>query len=220
MESRYRRTSWSYRAMSTAIILIALVLSTAPVRASLGSAGSGLSTTDRELLVDYLTLTQTKFLNSIDGLTEAQWNFRAGPDRWTIAEIADHITLGEGIIYSIVTEKVAKAGTASTDGHTIPDARVLIFINDRTNKLKAPEPVQPRGDWPSRSAIVEEFSSRRARSLEFVRTTSIDLRSKTFANPALKADIDGVQWVLLLGGHCERHVAQIEEVKEDPKYPH
>jgi hypothetical protein len=37
-------------------------------------------------------------------------------------------------------------------------------------------------------------------------------------HPMLKT-IDAYQVMLLLSAHCERHTAQIDEVKADPHYP-
>jgi hypothetical protein len=31
--------------------------------------------------------------------------------------------------------------------------------------------------------------------------------------------MDAYQWLLLLAAHTERHTAQIEEIKADPKFP-
>jgi len=31
--------------------------------------------------------------------------------------------------------------------------------------------------------------------------------------------IDGYQWILFTVGHCERHLAQLKEVKTDAAYP-
>jgi hypothetical protein len=31
--------------------------------------------------------------------------------------------------------------------------------------------------------------------------------------------LDGYQWILLMAGHTERHVLQIEEVKRQPGFP-
>ena len=37
-------------------------------------------------------------------------------------------------------------------------------------------------------------------------------------SPAAK-DLDGIQWVLFIAAHSERHTAQMLEVKADPNFP-
>jgi hypothetical protein len=54
--------------------------------------------------------------------------------------------------------------------------------------------------------------------MSFAEATEADLRSHFFPHPFL-GDLDCYQWLLFLGLHCERHVRQLEEVKEDPRFP-
>ena len=61
------------------------------------TAQDQLSQKDRDAGVKYLEETRAKFLASIDGLSDAQWTFKAGPDRWSIAEVAEHIAVSEAI---------------------------------------------------------------------------------------------------------------------------
>jgi len=48
------------------------------------------------------------FLDATKGLSEAQWNFKSAPDRWSVAECADHIALAEGFIFGRITDGVMK----------------------------------------------------------------------------------------------------------------
>jgi hypothetical protein len=38
------------------------------------------------------------------------------------------------------------------------------------------------------------------------------------AHPAMK-ELDAYQWILFLAAHSERHLKQLQEVKESPGYP-
>ena len=54
--------------------------------------------TDRDALVAHLKKTEAAFLKSIDGLSEAQWKWKPAPDRWSVAEAAEHITKSEDLL--------------------------------------------------------------------------------------------------------------------------
>jgi hypothetical protein len=41
---------------------------------------------DRERGMQYLESTRQAVLDATAGLSEAQWNFKPGPDRWSVAE--------------------------------------------------------------------------------------------------------------------------------------
>src|SRR5688500_14755125 len=64
---------------------------------------------DRADAVRYLEATRHAFLKSLDGVTEAQWKFKASPETWSIAEVAEHIALSETAILGIVTAQVLQA---------------------------------------------------------------------------------------------------------------
>lgn len=71
---------------------------------------------DRESAIKHLEMTRAKFLKSIDGLTEAQWTFKPAPDRWSIAEVAEHIGISEGTILGLVQTQMLTAPGAEAGG--------------------------------------------------------------------------------------------------------
>ena len=75
---------------------------------------------DRDAGVKYLEETRKNFLDSINGLSEAQWTFKAGPDRWSIAETAEHITVSEGFIVQLISEKILKGPKAAAEDRADP----------------------------------------------------------------------------------------------------
>jgi uncharacterized damage-inducible protein DinB len=56
-----------------------------------------------------LESTKQGVLEATAGLSEAQWNFKAGPDRWSVAEVAEHIAAAEGFLRGMILEKVKTA---------------------------------------------------------------------------------------------------------------
>jgi uncharacterized damage-inducible protein DinB len=177
-----------------------------------------LSQKDRDAIVKYLGETRAKFLASIDGVSDAQWKFKAGPDRWSIAEIAEHIAVSETTILQLVTERILKTPKVPADPARATDAKVIEVITDRSGKAQAPEMLKPTNRWTDRAALTKEFEAARTRTIDYVRTTKDDLRGHAMAHPAMQS-IDGYQWVLLLAAHSARHTAQIEEVKTAAGYP-
>ena len=112
---------------------------------------------DREAAIKYLDETRERFLKAIDGVTEAQWTFKAGPDRWSIAETAEHITISESTILQLITEKVMKAPKPASVPPTVPDQAVIAAMTDRTQKAQAPEMLKPTNRWATRDALTEEY---------------------------------------------------------------
>lgn len=184
------------------------------------AATAGLSTEERDRLVKDLEETRRAFLASVQGLSEAQLRFRAAPDRWSVAEVAEHIAVSEQGIFSLITDKILRAPAPPDLRAQAPrdDESIRRAVADRSNKRQAPETLRPTGRFPTVAATVTAFTEGRDRTLEFARTTKEDLRGHGFAHPVMNL-LDGYQWMLLLSAHCARHTAQIEEVKASPGFP-
>jgi hypothetical protein len=177
------------------------------------------SAKDRAAAVDYLEQTRDAFLRSIDGLSDAQWTFKAAPDRWSIAEVAEHIAVSESTLFQLVTEKIMKAPKSAAGAATVSDEKLIAMITDRSQKAQAPEMLRPTNRWPTREALTKDFVAARQKTINYVKDTPEDLRAHAAPHPALKADVDGHQWILFVAGHSARHTAQLNEVKTAPGYP-
>ncbi len=182
------------------------------------ASAQSLTQQERDSLLKHLQQTRQAFLDSISGVSPAQWTFKAGPDRWSIAEVAEHIAISETTILAIVTDQVLKSPAVPRNPNPIPDEKLLAMLLDRTSKFQAPEMLKPTNRWATRDALVKDFVAAREKTAAYVKTTTDDLHGHAGPHPVFKM-LDGYQWVLLLSGHSARHTAQILEVKESPAYP-
>ncbi|MCL5745994.1 MAG: DinB family protein [Acidobacteria bacterium] len=164
--------------------------------------------------------TRKLFLDSVADLSDAQWNFKPDARTWSIGECAEHIALSEDELFAMVTNKIMKspadpAKRAETKGK---DETVLRIIADRSKKSQAPPSLTPAHKFKSRQELIDHFKQSRDRTLDYIRTTRDDLRSHFAPKPAV-GTMDAYQWILLISAHSGRHVAQINEIKANPKYP-
>jgi uncharacterized damage-inducible protein DinB len=184
------------------------------------TAPQTLTAQERESALKELERTHDKFLQSIAGLSQKQWTFKAGPDRWSIAEVAEHITVSESAIFGLVQKQIMTSPATPEKREQVKgkDEIVLQRVPDRSHKAQAPEFLRPTGRWATEAALTQAFEESRKATMDYVRTTNDDLREHFFDHPLL-GTMDGYQWLLLISAHSERHTAQIEEVKADPNFP-
>ena len=195
-----------------ALTCLALALFVVP------AAAQQLTEQDRLTLQKHLQQTRQAFLESISGLSDAQWTYKAGPDRWSIAEVAEHIAISETTILQLVTDKVLKSPPFQRDPNGMSDEKLMAGLMDRTNRFQAPEFLRPTNRWATRDALAKDFIAARDKTEAYVKSTTDDLHGHGGPHPVFKM-LDGYQWVLLLSAHSGRHTAQINEVKESPGYP-
>jgi len=63
--------------------------------------GESLSQGERDRAMSHLHATRKMFLDTVSGLTPAQWTFKPAAERWSIAECAEHIAVSEEFIPGI-----------------------------------------------------------------------------------------------------------------------
>ena len=181
--------------------------------------GAEISKQDRDTLVKYLTTTRDQVIAETEKLSDAQWNFKAGPDRWSVGEVVEHLALAETFLAD-ARQKIM-AGPAPTAEQLAKtkgqDAVILKVIPDRTQKAQAPEPIQPKQRLGPRAKVAAAYRERRAQTLDYAQKTTDDLRSRVGDSPL--GPLDAYQWLLFTAAHNERHLGQIREVKADPKFP-
>ena len=168
--------------------------------------------------VDYLEKTRAGVLAATANLSAAQWNFKPAPDRWSVAEVTEHIAATEDFLMGMIRGQVmtAPARTEATDVKAIDDF-VLQAIPDRTHKLKAPEPLVPTNRFNTPKDSLQHFQDSRAKTISFLQEAK-DLRAHAIDSPTGKK-LDGYQWVLFIAAHSDRHTKQLNEVKADPNFP-
>jgi hypothetical protein len=194
-----------------------LALSLLVVVPSLFSA-QDISREERDKAIKYLEKTRAGVLDATKGLSAAQWNFKQAPDRWSVAEVIEHIAAAEDFLMGMVRTNVMKAPPRSepADVKAIDDF-ILQAIPDRTKKATAPEPLRPNNRFGSAKDSLKHFRASRAEAIAFLKKTKA-LRQHAVDSP-LGKKLDGYEWVLFVSAHSERHTKQIDEVKADPNFP-
>lgn len=170
---------------------------------------------ERERASVYLRETRENLLRTTSSLSPTQLQYKPAPDRWSVAECLEHITLTEDLIFGNINNALQQASESTTS--SMGDQGIVQIVADRSTRVKGPERLMPSGRW-AHDQLLGEFESVRKRTAEFAATTEVPLRQYSFPHPMLGA-IDCYQWLLLIGAHGERHRAQAEEVIADPGFP-
>jgi DinB superfamily len=181
------------------------------------AAAQEVTQVEKDKALQYLETTKKNVLEATKGLSEAQWNFKPAPDRWSVAQVMEHIATSEDFIRGMLKEKVmmAPAGETGRDVKKTDDS-VLAMVPDRTTKAQAPEPLVPTNRFGSPEGSIKHFVETRAATEDFLKA-STGLRDHVADSPIGK--LDGYEFVLLIAAHSERHTKQINEVKADPNFP-
>jgi len=172
---------------------------------------------EKDKALQYLESTKKNIQEATKGLSAAQWNFKQGPERWSVAQVMEHIAAAEDMLRGMTTEKVMVAPAAPDRDVKHIDEMVVTMVTDRTHKADAPEPLRPVNRFGSPEEALKHFVESRAQTEEFLKRTP-DLRAHAVDSP-LGTKLDAYEWVLFIAAHSERHTKQINEVKADANFP-
>lgn len=201
------------RKKSLAGALAALLLMTGAAAAS----AQEVTQAEKDRALQYLETTKRNLLEATKGLSEEQWNFKPAPDRWSVAQVMEHIAAAEDLLLDTTKEKVmtSPAGEPGRDFKKTDEA-VLMMVPDRSHKAQAPEQLVPSNRFGSPESSLKHFVESRATTENFLKSAP-GLRDHVMDSPLGK--LDGYEFVLFIAAHSERHAKQINEVKADPNFP-
>jgi len=217
MMPKFVRSTHSLRVL----LLLALGLTPVPQAAAEPAAPPPEVSSSQEAVLAHLEKTRGLFLDAIAGLSPEQWAWKPAPDRWSVAECAEHITRTEAFLRNLTAGVVAEPGTpeevAASHGRS---GAILAMIVDRSQRFQAPEPLNPekQGEMRTREQIVRDFNFERGRTYELA-ASHPDHEALAKMHPAMQQPLDLAGWLYFLSGHVERHTKQIEEVKATPGFP-
>jgi hypothetical protein len=211
------KIQWKFFAMLCLVLTLALA---SIAQTAAAPSSPTLSAAEREAALKSLQDTHDAFLKSIAGLSEKQWRFKPAPDRWSVAEVAEHIAVSESMIFGMVQSRVMTSPAAPEKRAEVAgkDEIILTRVPDRSHKAQAPEFLKPTNRWATREELTKAFEDSRKATMDYVRTTNDDLRDHFGPHPIF-GSLDAYQWILLISAHSDRHTKQIEEVKADPNFP-
>jgi hypothetical protein len=186
----------------------------------LQASDANITAAERAHAIELLQDSQKEFLSLVDGLTEEQWNYKPGPDRWSVGETAEHIVLAEGGLFANLERAMAAPPNpdweTKTRGKTEFIEKVMV---DRSHKAQAPEAIVPHGKL-SHEEVIQRYKAGRAKTMKFAEDNEVPLKEHTADHlfPVF-GTLNAYQWLIYIPLHNMRHDQQIAEVKASPGFP-
>lgn len=209
------------RIPTLAVSLLPLLLG-APAALATTRAAYLPTTEDLAALVDYLEETGDRLDRTLAALEDRQLQFHETDDRWSIAEIVEHLVLAERTIRSVVDDALASPPRPEllTEGAPpVKDQAIRMAITNReARRFEAPSALRPSGAITTVGEARRRFAEARAETIARLRGGEQPLRGHFATNPGL-GQLDGYQWYLVAAAHVERHLLQIAEIEAAPGYP-
>jgi hypothetical protein len=172
-----------------------------------------LTAAERAQLLAWLDDSRREFLAAIDAVSEDQWTRQPAPDRWSVGGNAEHIVLGEALLFSLVRRALRTAPDPDWHARTAGKADLIARVMPETGKAIAPEVLVPHMRL-TRADAHERFERQRIDIERFARETQDALKAHTSEHPMkFFGTLNAHQWLIYVPLHTIRHARQIETIK-------
>ncbi len=164
-------------------------------------------------IAEYLDETRAEVVRAVENLSPEDTARRPSPGTWSVDEILTHLSLVEPGVAKRVAKSVGKAKGEGLERET-SDSSVLGSLDgpalDRLNeKQTAPEIVDPKTVLSLSEALAALALSRE--SLRHAMAEADGWALEKVVAPHLRlGTLNMYQWLVFLGRHERRHLAQIE----------
>ena len=174
---------------------------------------------DKAFLNNYFKATFDTLQKRVNGLSQAQLNFKPAADKWSVNQCLEHIILTEKMLFKFAKEAVEKpANPDKRKDIKSTDDDILKGITDRSFKAKAGDELTGNGKYSNASIALNDLMNDRTQIMEYIKNQSVeDLRNHISDSPF--GPIDAYQSLLFVAGHTARHTLQIEEVMSNKNFP-
>jgi transposase len=168
-----------------------------------------------EELLAYLTSAAVHLKDAVDAVPREMRDVKPGPDRWSVAEVLEHLSLVEAGIAKLIAKRGADARAAGLEAetetrtvlYTLDSARVL----DRRDPMTAPDRVKPLGQLDADAAWAALVKAQAEVREAVIGVDGLALGKITYPHRIL-GPLDLYQWITFTATHEMRHIAQIREI--------
>ncbi len=158
-----------------------------------------------------LTSNRDRFLALLDEIDPRAWGRAPEGGGWSVAEIADHITVVERKSGRLLSGPFLEQQAVSPGEETSGKEEVIrVRMADPTPR-PAPDIVQPCGKWLTPAELGNAFAEARNATIALGRARGAELSIRVAPHPAF-GPLTGTQWLFFLAEHCERHCRQMERI--------
>jgi hypothetical protein len=201
-------------------IFSCVLVFSSPAMGRPGAGDPALSAEERARVIKLLVDSHRELLEAVEKLTDAQWNYKASPLRWSVGQVVEHIALSEGLLFSAVEQALAAKPNPDWEAKTTGKAEFIERVMpDRSRRAQAPEVIRPGGKL-TRAEVMTRLKEGRAKTLKFIEQTRLPMKQHTLDHPfPVFGTLNAYQWLIYIPLHNIRHNKQVAEVIADPGFP-
>lgn len=171
---------------------------------------------DKKALVENFLRTKTEINEETKNLTDAQWTFKEDTNKWSIAQVVEHLYNWSLITQQNVRYSIQLGENPALAAKALSDSAVTTFIWEE-RPHKSPDHTIPTG-------LITGDNNRKIFNVKYDEIISFiqksELNFRLFIRPFGTAyHEDLFQQFTIHYGHVDRHLRQIKRIKSHRNFP-
>lgn len=169
-------------------------------------------------LLRHLDAQHERLRTAVESIPREHRERKPNPERWSVAEVIEHLSIVEARIGRVFDAKLAEARATGAIHEERDNAPVVGTIDmdrvlDRSRRITAAEAVLPSGTLDAEAAWAALERARTALRDSVRAADGLALSEIVQPHPVL-GPINLYQWIAFAGAHEARHAAQVMELRE------
>jgi hypothetical protein len=155
-------------------------------------------------LINNIELVSDTLVQLLQSVNERHFNQKPGPDKWSIAQVADHIRLSNNSVAKALALKGKPLDR--NPGQRISELK-SVFLDFQT-KLQAPDFIVPSKDIYDPNLLLKDLQA----SIQLIRERMYEDNLDELINHPAFGDISKFEILHFVLYHTQRHLRQIKEI--------
>jgi hypothetical protein len=168
-------------------------------------------------LLRHLDTQHDRLRAAVESVPRARREAKPSAERWSVAEVLEHLSIVETRIERVFTKRLAEARAAGLgperDATPVVGTIDMDRVLDRTRRITAAEAALPTGKLDADAAWAAVERARDTLCNAVRDSDGLALADVIHPHPVF-GPINLYQWVAFVGGHEARHAAQVMELRE------
>jgi hypothetical protein len=169
-------------------------------------------------LLHHLDTQHARLRRAFESVPRERRERKPSPDRWSVAEVIEHLSIVEARIGRVFTTKLTEARATGAvvperDQSPVVGTIDMDRVLDRSRRITAAEAALPSGKLDADAAWSVLETARTTLRDSVVSADGLALGEIVHPHPVL-GPINLYQWIAFVGGHEARHAAQVMELRD------
>ncbi len=166
----------AFRRLTHGVLTLTVCLSTLPLFAA------PMTDMDREHLLVHFEMTTQMVGELVRGLSPAQLEYKASPDRWSIREVVSHLAVAEPDYWRDIQKSLKAAPDMKEKKSSATDADIMWYGIDRVVHTKTGGGHEKVDTYKDLGEALGKFQALRGTMIDYIKTTNDDMRAHSFGD--------------------------------------